>query len=132
MYLQSLCIIEMSLYLVQNVFFQGKVSRTRPKTPQDKYQVMLMTRQMFPRSTFFMQYFEDAKRLIIKPRHPIKVPFTTAHYEKLKKKKVGIRLIAHKKGGMSKKKMLNQSGGFIRPLLSIAVPFIASLTASSQ
>ena len=56
------------LYLVKNLFFQGKVSRTINlntnylvlfKNPRDKYQVMLMARQMFPRnSTFFS--FEDA------------------------------------------------------------------------
>ena len=31
------------------------------KNPRDKYQVMLMARQMFPgKSTFFMECFEDA------------------------------------------------------------------------
>ena len=58
------------LYLVQNLFFQGKVSRTINlntnylvlfKNPRDKYQVMLMARQMFPgKSAFFMECFEDA------------------------------------------------------------------------
>ncbi|KAM7406688.1 hypothetical protein PAMP_001045 [Pampus punctatissimus] len=58
------------LYLVQNLFFQGKASRTINlntnylvlfKNPRDKYQVMLMAKQMFPgKSKFFMECFENA------------------------------------------------------------------------
>ncbi len=72
------------LYLVQNLIFQGEVSRTINsntnylvlcKNSRDKYQVMLMARQMFLRKTkFFMECFEVFLMaiclLIIKPEHP--------------------------------------------------------------
>lgn len=57
-------------YLVQNQFFQGKVSKTINlntnylflfKDHSDKYQIMLMARQMFPvKSNFFMECYENA------------------------------------------------------------------------
>ena len=55
-----------------------------------------------------------------------KVPLNPTQFQKLKKKKAGIRLIADKNVCLlkKKKKLLNQSGGFVLPLLSIAVPFI--------
>ena len=63
-----------------------------------------------------------------------KVPLNPTQYQKLKKKRIGIRLFADKKVGLlkKKKKLLNQSGGFLLPLLSIAVPFITSLITSRQ
>lgn len=63
-----------------------------------------------------------------------KIPLNKTQYQKLQKKKAGIRLLANKKVCASKKKktMLKQSGGFLLPLLSIAVPFITSLIASRQ
>ena len=63
-----------------------------------------------------------------------KVPLNPTQFQKLKKKRAGIRLFADKKVGLlkKKKKLLNQSGGFLLPLLSIAVPFITSLITSRQ
>lgn len=63
-----------------------------------------------------------------------KIPLTKAQYQKLKKKKSGIKLIADKKICLTKKKkkLINQSGGFLLPLLSVAVPFISSLIASRR
>ena len=58
------------IYLLQNIFVQGKASRTISlnshymvlfKNPRDKNQVMTLARQMYPgNSTFFMQAFNDA------------------------------------------------------------------------
>ncbi len=65
MYLQSVCIIEMQVFVWPKMF-SFKVKLTGQliylstnylvfKTPRDKYQVMLMSRQMFPgKSTFSM------------------------------------------------------------------------------
>lgn len=63
-----------------------------------------------------------------------RMPLNSKQYQKLKKKKAEIRLIANKRICLSKKKkkLLNQSGGFLLPLLSVAVPFITSLIASRQ
>lgn len=58
------------LYIVQNVFCQGKSSRTIAlntkymvlfKNPRDKLQITTLARQMYPgRSSFFLEAFEDA------------------------------------------------------------------------
>lgn len=58
------------IYLVQNLFIQGKASRTISlntnylvlfKNPRDKYQITLIGRQMFPgNSKFFLEAFNDA------------------------------------------------------------------------
>ena len=56
------------------------------------------------------------------------IPLTTTQYHVLKKKKFEIKFFADKKIGVSrKKKVINQKGGFLVPLLSIALPFITSL-----
>lgn len=65
---RNLCI----LYLVQNLFFQGKMSRTINlnanymilfKNPRDKLQINTLARQMYPRnSNFFLEAFEDATK----------------------------------------------------------------------
>ncbi|KAM3936868.1 vomeronasal type-2 receptor 26-like [Leptodactylus fuscus] len=59
-------------YLVQNIFCQGKKSRTIAlntkymvlfNNPRDKLQVMILARQMYPGKTrFFLEAFEDATR----------------------------------------------------------------------
>lgn len=55
------------------------------------------------------------------------VPLTTKQYKKLNKKKSVIRLVADKKVKVfKKKKVLNQHGGFLVPLLAAALPFISS------
>ncbi len=58
------------VYLVQNLFIQGKASRTISlntnylvlfKNPRDKYQISLLGRQMFPGNTkYFLEAFNDA------------------------------------------------------------------------
>ena len=58
------------IYIVQNLFMQGKSSRTINlntnyivlfKNPRDKYQVYLLARQMFPGQTkYFLEAFNDA------------------------------------------------------------------------
>ena len=58
------------MYLVQNLFMQGKTSRTISlntnymvlfKNPRDKYQIMLIAKQMFPCKTkYFLEAFNDA------------------------------------------------------------------------
>lgn len=58
------------LYLVQNLFVQGKSSRTISlntnylvlfKNPRDKYQITLLGRQMFPgNAKYFLEAFNDA------------------------------------------------------------------------
>lgn len=58
------------IYLVQNLFIQGKSSRTISlntnylalfKNPRDKYQITLLARQMFPGNTkYFLEAFNDA------------------------------------------------------------------------
>ena len=56
------------------------------------------------------------------------IPLTDKQYAQLKKKKNIIRLIADKKvKHLRKKKTINQSGGFLLPLLGAAIPFITSL-----
>lgn len=59
------------------------------------------------------------------------VPLTTQQYQKLKRRKAEISFVANKKIGVRRKRrMINQQGGFLLPLLSVAVPFITSLIAS--
>lgn len=61
------------------------------------------------------------------------IPLDPGQYRKLKRRKAEIKFVADKKIGISaKKKVFNQSGGFLLPLLSVAVPFISSLIASRQ
>ena len=58
------------MYLVENLFMQGKTSRTIIlntnhmvlfKNPHDKYQILLIARQMFPwRTKYFLEPFTDA------------------------------------------------------------------------
>ena len=61
------------------------------------------------------------------------IPLTDVQYKKLRKNKALIKLIADKKVGMRKKRYaINQKGGFLLPLLSIALPFITSLFTSRQ
>ena len=56
------------------------------------------------------------------------IPLSDKQYRQLKKKKSAIRLVADKKVGLvKKKKAINQTGGFLLPLLGAAIPFIASL-----
>ena len=62
------------MYLVQNLFMQGKTSRTISlntnymvlfKNPRDKYQIMLIAKQMFPCKTkYFLEAFNDATDLM--------------------------------------------------------------------
>lgn len=59
------------------------------------------------------------------------IPLTSAQYKKLCKKKTLIKLMADKKIGLHKKRLtINQKGGFLLPLLSVALPFITSLITS--
>lgn len=59
------------------------------------------------------------------------IPIRPKDYRKLKKRRAEIKLVADKKISLSaKKRVLNQKGGFLLPLLSVAVPFISSLIAS--
>lgn len=56
------------------------------------------------------------------------IPLTKHQYNKLKKKKSVIRLVADKKVKLLKKrKTITQHGGFLLPLLGAAIPFVASL-----
>lgn len=58
------------IYLVQNLFFQGKASRTINlntnymvlfKNPRDKLQISVLARQMYPgNSKYFLECFQDA------------------------------------------------------------------------
>lgn len=60
------------IYLVQNLFIQGKASRTISlntnylvlfKNPRDKYQISLLGRQMFPGNVkYFMEAYNDATK----------------------------------------------------------------------
>lgn len=59
------------------------------------------------------------------------IPLSHHQYKQLKKKKTIIRLIADKKVKINcKKRGINQSGGFLLPLLGAAIPFITSLIAN--
>lgn len=57
------------------------------------------------------------------------VPLSTAQYNKLKRQKKVIRLLADKRAGLKRKHqtLMKQSGGFLLPLLSTVVPIIGDL-----
>lgn len=60
------------------------------------------------------------------------IPLNSEQYSRLKKHKTFIKLLADKKSSVKKKrKVVKQSGGFIGPLLSIALPFISGLIGRS-
>lgn len=59
------------------------------------------------------------------------IPLKHVQYQKLKKKKREIKIVADKKISVGRKRrLINQQGGFLLPLLSVAIPFITSLIAS--
>lgn len=59
------------------------------------------------------------------------IPVSRQQYQKLKKRKADIKFVADKKIGIAAKKpVFNQKGGFLLPLLSVAVPFLTSLIAN--
>ena len=59
------------------------------------------------------------------------IPLTTKQYRVLKIQKKWIKLFDDKRASVERKrKVINQSGGFLLPLLSVAIPFISSLIAS--
>ena len=57
------------------------------------------------------------------------IPLSASQYKKLKSQKKIIRLLADRKTGLKRKHQVlkKQSGGFIFPLLSAAVPLIGNL-----
>lgn len=56
------------------------------------------------------------------------IPLSTLQYKRLARQKSAIKLVADKRIGLLKKKqVINQKGGFLGPLLSIAVPFLTEL-----
>jgi len=57
-----------------------------------------------------------------------KIPLTAKQLGSLKRRKTEIKYVANKKINIARKRrMINQKGGFLLPLLSIALPFITSL-----
>lgn len=61
------------------------------------------------------------------------IPLTARQYQVLKRQKKWIKLFANKRASVAtKRKVINQNGGFLLPLLSVAVPFITSLIASRK
>ncbi len=62
------------------------------------------------------------------------IPLNNAQFCRLKKRKEEIKYVASKKINVERKKkrMINQRGGFLLPLLSVAIPFITSLITSRQ
>lgn len=61
------------------------------------------------------------------------IPLTANQHQKLKKRKKEIKITADQKINVKKKRrILNQRGGFLLPLLSVAIPFITSLITSRQ
>ena len=58
-----------------------------------------------------------------------KIPLTPSQHNRLRKQKKDSRLLAGKTVLISKKKkrLINQTGGFLLPLLSVAIPLITSL-----
>lgn len=57
------------------------------------------------------------------------IPLSPSQYKKLKRQRKVIRLLADKKTGLKHKHRIlkRQSGGFILPLLSAAVPILGNL-----
>lgn len=61
------------------------------------------------------------------------IPLTPTQHRRLKKRKNEIKYVANKKIGVKRKRrLINQRGGFLLPLLSVAIPFISSLITSRQ
>jgi hypothetical protein len=62
-----------------------------------------------------------------------RIPLTLNQLKKLRRQKTAIKLFANKRASLQKKRhSIQQSGGFLLPLLSIAVPFITSLIAARR
>lgn len=60
-----------------------------------------------------------------------RIPLTLTQLKNFKRQKTAIKLFANKRTSLQKKRhAIQQSGGFLLPLLSIAVPFITSLIAA--
>lgn len=60
------------------------------------------------------------------------IPLTAKQHGSLKRRKIKIKYIANKKINIKRKRrMINQRGGFLLPLLSVALPFITSLMTRS-
>ncbi len=55
------------------------------------------------------------------------IPLNTIQYRRLKKRKDEIKYASKKITVVRKKRMINQRGGFLVPLLSVAIHFITSL-----
>nr|DAC81315.1 TPA_asm: gasderminX [Larimichthys croaker adintovirus] len=57
------------------------------------------------------------------------IPLSSPQYKKLKSRRKIIRLLADKKTALNQKRrtLMKQSGGFILPLLSAAVPILGNL-----
>ncbi len=61
------------------------------------------------------------------------IPLNNSQFRRLKKRREEIKYTASKKINVERKKlMINQKGGFLVPLLSVAIPFITSLITSRQ
>lgn len=61
------------------------------------------------------------------------IPLTESQLRKVKRQKAKIIYMSRKNTSVARKrKTINQSGGFLLPLLSVAVPFLTSLIASRQ
>jgi len=59
------------------------------------------------------------------------IPLTPQQYQKVKRRRSEIKIVADKKIGVRRKRrFINQQGGFLLPLLSVAIPFISSLITS--
>jgi hypothetical protein len=57
-----------------------------------------------------------------------KIPLTPQQHIKLRRRKKDLRILANKNVLISKKKrLINQTGGFLLPLLSVAIPLFTSL-----
>jgi len=58
-----------------------------------------------------------------------KIPLTPSQHTRLRRQKKDLRLLANKTVLISKKKkrLINQTGGFLLPLLSVAIPLFTSL-----
>src|SRR5215475_8171498 len=61
------------------------------------------------------------------------LPLTACQKKRLKKFKVPLRALADKRVSISaKKRLINQRGGFLAPLLSVILPTLASLLFRSR
>ena len=58
------------------------------------------------------------------------VPLTAEQFKKLKKLKTKIKLCADKKTSLARKRKAIQTGGFLLPLLSVALPLLGNLFAA--